>query len=348
MPPKISVIIPIYNMASCLEQSLNSVCQNTFRDIEVICINDGSKDDSLSILKNFAEKESRVRIIDQPNGGVSAARNAGLEIVSGEYVSFVDPDDLLHPQFFEVMLSMTEHTHADCTICFFERVNEDDIPISMSAKESAHFQYRIIGMETFFQNHQCRTYCCGRLIKAELATAIRFDTQIRIGEDGAYISELWSVFPAMQVCLLYESLYYYIQRDGSAMGHASEEDLFALAKIYETKMTNETVTDRIYLLQTIRRGLTVRYLCTHIHPNPKLTRECKALLRRCGKRLSHTKDIKTKQKLLHLVLIFCPGLYWLYRARQPGMLRWELVERKKRMEKILHRRDQVKDETNGV
>lgn len=93
--PKISVIIPVYNASAYLSKSLGSVIAQTLEAIEIICINDGSTDDSLAILNDYAEKDSRIRIIDQPNHGVGYARNVGIRAASGEFVAFLDPDDFL-------------------------------------------------------------------------------------------------------------------------------------------------------------------------------------------------------------------------------------------------------------
>ena len=91
--PKCSVIIPVYNVEKYLATALESVINQTFSDIEIICINDGSTDNSLTILENYAQKDSRIKLINQHNQGVSAARNAGLEAACGEYIMFLDPDD---------------------------------------------------------------------------------------------------------------------------------------------------------------------------------------------------------------------------------------------------------------
>ena len=94
-PYKISVVIPIYNTEKYLDECLNSIENQTLKDIEIICVNDGSKDHSLEILENHAAKDERIKIINKENGGVSSARNAGIRAVQGEYISFIDSDDLI-------------------------------------------------------------------------------------------------------------------------------------------------------------------------------------------------------------------------------------------------------------
>lgn len=99
--PKFSIIIPVYNVASYLRDCLDSVLAQACADWEAVCVNDGSTDQSLSILKEYTAKDKRIRIIDQPNGGLSAARNVGLKAAKGEYVFFLDGDDWIVPDALE-------------------------------------------------------------------------------------------------------------------------------------------------------------------------------------------------------------------------------------------------------
>ena len=88
--PKVSVIIPVYNTEKYLRECLASVVNQTLKDIEIICINDGSTDNSLQILKKYAKHDNRIKIIDKENGGISTVRNKGLQTATGEYIGFVD------------------------------------------------------------------------------------------------------------------------------------------------------------------------------------------------------------------------------------------------------------------
>lgn len=111
--PLISVIIPVYNTEAYLERCLVSVLSNTYRDLEVICINDGSTDGSLEILNAFARQDERVTVIDKKNGGLSAARNDGLRRATGEWIAFIDSDDWIHPRYFETFLSVAPDRSVD-------------------------------------------------------------------------------------------------------------------------------------------------------------------------------------------------------------------------------------------
>ena len=110
---KISVIVPVYNRENVLRTSLDAVIKQTLKDIEIICINDGSTDSSLDILKEYASKDSRIIIINQSNQGPSVARNKGIEIANGEFIGFVDSDDIVSADFFEKLYSAASKTNSD-------------------------------------------------------------------------------------------------------------------------------------------------------------------------------------------------------------------------------------------
>ena len=111
--PKISIIVPVYNVEPYLRQCLNSLVNQTLKDIEIICVNDGSPDDCLSILHEHAEKDNRIAVINQKNTGLSGARNSGLKVASGEYVMFVDSDDWVDVRICEELYNAALRENAD-------------------------------------------------------------------------------------------------------------------------------------------------------------------------------------------------------------------------------------------
>lgn len=114
--PEISVVVPVYNVRDYLRKNIESILAQTFTDYELILVNDGSKDDSLSILREYEQKDDRITVIDKPNGGLSDARNAGMAIASGKYIQFIDSDDFVEPQLLEKCWRKLEETGADMVI----------------------------------------------------------------------------------------------------------------------------------------------------------------------------------------------------------------------------------------
>lgn len=141
MKDLISVIMPVYNVADYLPQSIESVLNQDYRELELILIDDGSRDSSGAICDAYAAKDSRVRVIHQKNGGAAAAKNAGLRIAEGTYLSFVDSDDYLQPNVYGYMVKVLKENHADAAQFSFQDVYLDRTeqqllePCVMNAKE---------------------------------------------------------------------------------------------------------------------------------------------------------------------------------------------------------------------
>ena len=125
MSPTISLILPVYNAEAYLPTALDSILAQTFRDFEVILVNDGSTDGSLDICRRYARQESRFLVIDTPNGGVSKSRNLALDRAQGTYLQFMDADDWLSPDAMEVLAHTAASTGADLVISHFYRVAGD-------------------------------------------------------------------------------------------------------------------------------------------------------------------------------------------------------------------------------
>ncbi len=123
---KVSVIVPVYNTEKYLRCCLNSIITQTLQDIEIVCVNDGSTDGSLKILQEYAAKDKRIKIINQENKGLSAARNAGLMVASADCISFVDSDDFVHPSFLEQLYRAIKENNCDVAGCDFAKIKKDE------------------------------------------------------------------------------------------------------------------------------------------------------------------------------------------------------------------------------
>ncbi len=200
--PLISIIVPVYNAEKYISQCINSLCEQTYRHIEMICINDGSKDGSLRILSEYARQDPRVVIIDQTNQGVSAARNAGVQQASGEYVMFVDGDDWVEPSICQELLSMARNENADCVMCgyFKEFANRTDTEqtfkgthIFRSKEEiDSNLRKKLFGLEGQALSRPEKgdglSVCWRQLWRVEICKNIIFEDLAVIGtfEDGLF------------------------------------------------------------------------------------------------------------------------------------------------------------------
>ncbi len=164
--PKVSVVIPVYNTEKFLARCLNSVLSQSVSDIEVICINDGSTDNSLKILEEYAAKDKRIKVINQENKGQAVARNCGLKSIQGDYVFFIDSDDFIHQQTLEILLTIAEKT--GCAVVATEETkkyggdksyNIDDLQFTVHQKPVEHILTTSIASSSVIWN---------KLYKAEL------------------------------------------------------------------------------------------------------------------------------------------------------------------------------------
>ncbi len=121
---KVSIIVPVYNVEKYLGRCLDSLVMQTLEDIEIICVNDGSPDNSLAILEEYAAKDTRIRIINQENAGLSCARNAGLQIAQGEYIAFVDSDDWVDLDFFKKLYDTAKKHDTDIAVAGIMRLHK--------------------------------------------------------------------------------------------------------------------------------------------------------------------------------------------------------------------------------
>lgn len=129
---KISIIIPVYNSAKFLKQCMESLINQTLKEIEIICINDGSTDESLEILKFYSQKDERIKIVDKENEGQSVARNIGIEMASGEYLGFVDSDDWVDLDYFEKLYNSAKRNNCDMACAGFKKIYEKKIKVGKS------------------------------------------------------------------------------------------------------------------------------------------------------------------------------------------------------------------------
>jgi len=207
--PKISVIIPIYKTEPYLRKCLDSVVYQTYRNLEVILVDDGSPDNCGVICDEYAIKDERVRVVHKKNGGLSSARNTGLEIMSGDWVSFVDSDDTVRADFIEQLYSACKTAKADLAMC------ASCTEYEQLGKGSASFKL-YNGLE------MCGALCSDRsgdfgvawnkLYARKLFEGIRFPTG-RIHEDEAVVYQLF--WRAKRCVVLDHKLYFYRQRIGS-------------------------------------------------------------------------------------------------------------------------------------
>lgn len=206
--PLVSIIIPAYNCPVLLRECLDSVTGQSYRHLEIIIVDDGSTDDTPAVIEQYASLDDRIKVITKTNGGQSTARNMALERARGEYISFVDADDMMHRSMIEVLVDFALETDADMVSC---HTTSDIDKLYCNTKKS----YTISGHEAAIDMlYQHKLLCSpwGKLFKQALFRESRF-TPGKYFEDLELIPQV--TYQARQVTVIDSTLYYYRQHDGS-------------------------------------------------------------------------------------------------------------------------------------
>lgn len=225
---KVSIIIPCYNSAKYLAACMDSVLVQTMADFEAILIDDGSKDDTLAIAKRIAEKDARVRVLTQANSGVSAARNLGLAHCSGEWITFVDSDDLIVPDMLEIMLSAVQDG-VDMVVCAHKTFTEDGreeivIPETRWMDLDGEAKRRAAALR-LIEGDSVLNIMCNKLHRRALIEreGLRLHQGVRIAEDALF--NLEAVLCGREIAYVNQATYLYRTHAASVTQTQTESEL---------------------------------------------------------------------------------------------------------------------------
>lgn len=236
--PEISIIVPVYNVEEYLPKCLDTILNQSFRDFEVILVNDGSKDNSGFICEKYAKKDSRIRIIHKENGGLSSARNAGLDIAKGRYIGFIDSDDFIDLKMYEQLYNMIKIYNADIAICSYECVSKHAIIKNKNYKDKLE-EIKVFNNiealnQTLEENGVEFIVAWNKLYKSSVFENLRFK-EGKVHEDEFIVHQV--LYKSNIVVYTPKKLYYYLQRENSITGES-----------FNIKRTDylEALTERIY------------------------------------------------------------------------------------------------------
>lgn len=306
--PLVSIIIPIYKVEAYLKRCLDSVLNQAYTNLEIILVDDGSPDNCPQICDEYALRDQRIVVIHKKNGGLSDARNAGLDICNGEFISFVDSDDWLNENYINVLLELADKKNADITIGEHERVyndkpiyieNKKEKTLTLSAQEALNILFK--------RNHLSFILSWGKLYRKALFDEIRFP-QGKFHEDEFTTYHIFA--NADKIAYTSQVLYYYFQRGDSTMSTPHPYDLLEAEE-----------AQFIFILQNNMeavKGDQAKLICWQIlyiyskEPSKKLKE----------KLLYYTKFLKAhRNPFVHyfFLKIFCqhPHLYSITRALSP-------------------------------
>ena len=293
----ISVIIPVYNAAAYLSACLDSVLAQTYRDIEVIVVDDGSTDGSGDICDDYACRDARVTVFHQPNGGPSAARNKGLETAGGEYISFIDCDDVVHERYLEVLAGEMVRHQADIVQSPYQIIPESKrsdycharlqqpLPGSYPTKALTSNEAML---SMLYQQDMADSSPC-KLFRRFLFEGLRFPVVYRVYED---LYAMAQVYPRIQ-CMVWVDvpMYFYFKQDSGTLNSLSirRNDAF---EVLETLEAQFMVTGQPEYVRAAReRRLSVAFNILRLLSRQPHTDANKAMAHRCWQ---HIKTLRSE------------------------------------------------------
>lgn len=260
--PKVSIIIPVYNIEKYLPFCLESLVNQTYSNLEIICVNDGSTDNSLNILKQYASKDERIVVINKVNEGVSVARNAALQTVKGDYIVFVDGDDWLDENYVEIMIEKAEQHNADIVMCTYVKEYDDHSSIANIFDEKElilsgqdvqiQIRKRMFGLSNNELSHPERADVLAtvwkQIVKTEICKSKSFFDIRKIGtfEDGLFQIDLYK--DVKKFVYINKPLYHYRKTNSNSITSGYKSDLFTkwqyLYDVLEEKITDENLSNQ--------------------------------------------------------------------------------------------------------
>lgn len=220
----ISIIVPIYKVELYLSSCIDSILNQTYKDFEVILVDDGSPDLCPVICDEYAKKDKRIKVVHKDNGGQSSARNAGLEIARGEYIAFVDSDDTIHPDMLKILVSMI--AQKDIAICGHKEVTENN---NTPQKVDTFKKNEELSEDDLWNEIFCKlnNAVWNKLYRKSLIKELRFPLSLPHGEDLFF--NLNYLLNCHSGALNKSPLYYYLKRDGSVtQSRFSKKRLFEI------------------------------------------------------------------------------------------------------------------------
>lgn len=235
---KVSIIVPVYNVEKYLRKCLDSLINQTLKDIEIICINDGSTDKSLEILEEYKNRDSRIILLNQENSGQSVARNRGIEIAKGEYLGFVDPDDWIDLDYYEKLYNAASTNNTDIAVGGIIRVT------GIKKKKFLNFEKETLTDNANLKFELCdvpeKSYVCNKIYKTQKLKELNLKFEEgRIFEDCIFTPQ--ALFFLEKMVTVPNTYYYYLRRGNSTVKQRSEKA--NADNVYAHKKANDFIKE---------------------------------------------------------------------------------------------------------
>ena len=333
--PIISVIIPIYNIEKYIGRCLTSIIDNSYRNLQIICVNDGSTDHSLDVLKEYAAKDLRIQIISKPNGGQASARNAGMDVAYGEFVCFIDGDDWIHYRYFELLLQAWEVNGSDADLVVCKSIRTNDFTVQEEDCNLAGWSTTTYSdYELIRQHPEYLIFILGRMFRRTLIGEIRQKTDITVGEDILfYFCVLGKKEDVKIISIDSDPLYFYYRRPGSIMDRSfgRERWLIPYSLYKNVNLIRSKYIKKYAYIFILKQILRVRYESMFLDRKfPETKPDYDAVFSDALKTLTQHKEIRISEEIQFIVLWKIPLVYRTFRLLNDSTLfKWEKMEKRR-------------------
>ena len=316
MTPKVSIIVPIYKVEKYIYKCINSILGQSLTEFELILVDDGSPDRCGEICDEYSKKDNRIKVIHKNNGGVSSARNIGIDNACGEYIGFVDPDDYIDANMYEILYKCAKKNNAEVVISSFSFIrNCKEEKQDVSNDELIFNKYEAITKYFDMVYPFNFSFMCNKLIKRELFEDIRLNINILVQEDTEIMVKIYN--RRKNIVYLGQALYFYQLRDESATSN----------KISKGKITTEEAFLNIYIyikenLPQFNSQALLKYISYFFNIIIEIIKKYDEYeddyyiliekLKLTYKEIINDKHIPLKYKLHSSLLLFSPKLYKFY------------------------------------
>lgn len=319
MYPKVSAIVPIYNSENYLSICLESIINQTLLDLEIILINDGSTDSSLKIAEDYARKDSRIVVINKKNGGPSTARNIGIQQSTGEFLAFIDSDDLIDKDMLATMYAKATAHNAEIVICNYKKISMDGKVLykdSILEKEKLFYNEDILKLIENCSQNKITWFSCRNLYKRELLidNNIFYNEYLKIGEDPIF--NLYAFFHCEKLLIIKECFYNYRYNPTSI---TSSFDYHLLEKLNLNYLEKLKFKNKYFNSQTFTLDIKIYiithtiYLCFSNYKNDNLEfwinqmfkyDFIKDIVNKFEFRMFFSRKVRIKTKIVYLLMFF--------------------------------------------
>lgn len=311
MEKKISVIVPVYNVEQYLERCVNSIINQTYENLEIILVDDGSTDRSGEMCDSFAEKDERIKVVHKENGGASAARNRGLDICLGEYVTFVDSDDWLDIHMYKDLMELMVNMDADIVECNWEVIYDEMKDIKQPVTEVTVLRQVEAEKALFDGSGRATILPWNKIYKKNLFKNNRFPEGMMC-EDQWLLPKIY--LKSKQSIYVNQKYYYYYQSPNSVMRSSfGKKNLAALVAFEETRKLylENGLQDLVQWCDTAYSFLLIKYYNLSLKKleSRSIAQKIKGCFNKRLKEYLRNPHLNKKQKLLLIGYYIMPQLY---------------------------------------